>query len=416
MTSTAAPVSASERILTLDLIRGFALLGIFIMNMPYFNTSFFAGADGSHLWPTWWDRGTETVREVIFSGKFNGMFSMLFAVGFAIQLERLEQRDPARAKSIYLRRIFWLFVFGALHTCLFWPGDILHVYAILGLMLLALRRVPEKVLWMLFAACLVYPTAIGIWRVLTITPEETARLTALMQHWEASNNAAFGQGSFLAAARESSAETLFFYTDKDALIGNTSSYVMLASTMLIGLILGRRHFFQTAASQLPLVRRVQWWALGTGLATGIVFGINLVLDKNPMEPTPFDVLGGLCYRFARLCIMAFYVATIVRAAHNDTWRRRLLPIATAGRLPLTNYLMQTLIATFLFQGWGLGLWGKIGPALDLVLAVAIFFLIQVPFSRFWLRHHRLGPAEWLWRRLSYGPVVQEQPRVATSGT
>jgi uncharacterized protein len=110
------------------------------------------------------------------------------------------------------------------------------------------------------------------------------------------------------------------------------------------------------------------------------------------------------------------VATIVRAAHNDTWRRRLLPIATAGRLPLTNYLMQTLIATFLFQGWGLGLWGKIGPALDLVLAVAIFFLIQVPFSRFWLRHHRLGPAEWLWRRLSYGPVVQEQPRVATSGT
>ena len=92
--SRAGPISASERIATIDIVRGFALLGIFIMNMPAFNTSLFPGFDEA-LWPHWWDRGTETVRDVIFSGKFNSMFSMLFAVGFTIQLGRLQAARAA---------------------------------------------------------------------------------------------------------------------------------------------------------------------------------------------------------------------------------------------------------------------------------------------------------------------------------
>jgi uncharacterized protein len=105
--------------------------------------------------------------------------------------------------------------------------------------------------------------------------------------------------------------------------------------------------------------------------------------------------------------MGFYMATLVRAAHNDTWRRRLAPIAAAGRMPLTNYLMQTLIATFIFYGWGLGLWRTVGPALQIALAFGIFFVVQVPLSQLWLRHFELGPMEQLWRRLSYG---RAQPR------
>ena len=103
MDSTVTPIAAKERIYTLDVIRGFALLGIFIMNMPWFNTSFFVDYTGHELWPAGWDKWTETVTEVLFSGKFNSMFSMLFAIGFTIQLERLEARDPRHAKVIYLR-------------------------------------------------------------------------------------------------------------------------------------------------------------------------------------------------------------------------------------------------------------------------------------------------------------------------
>jgi uncharacterized protein len=103
MSSAAEPVSTGERIYTLDVIRGLALLGIFIMNMPAFNTSLWADMDGTHLWPAWWDRTAETARDVLFSGKFNSMFSMLFAIGFTIQLERLERRDPEHAKAIAWR-------------------------------------------------------------------------------------------------------------------------------------------------------------------------------------------------------------------------------------------------------------------------------------------------------------------------
>ena len=101
--------------------------------------------------------------------------------------------------------------------------------------------------------------------------------------------------------------------------------------------------------------------------------------------------------------MIFYVATIVRAVCNERWRQRIAPFTLAGRMPLTNYLLQTLIAVTLFYHWGFGLWGKVGPALDVVLAVAIFFVVQVPLSRWWLSRFQVGPMEYLWRVLTYGP-------------
>jgi uncharacterized protein len=409
----AAPIAASERIVTLDVIRGFALLGIFIMNMPFFNTSFFAGADGTHLWPAWWDRTAETARDVFFSGKFNSMFSMLFAIGFTIQLGRLEQRDPANAKSIYLRRIFWLFVFGVIHATVFWTGDVLHIYALFGLVLLALRRAPEKLLWALFVACLLAPALFGAYRVATTTPEEVEQFVATAQAWEASNNAAYGGGSFVEAVREHTREMVFVYTDPRAFLGILGFYVQIFSTVMIGLMLGRRNFFQNSGAHLPLVRRVQWWMLAIGVLTGAVFGYYIATVEDPARPTPFGVVAGVSYSFCRIAIMAFYVAAIIRAVHNDVWRRRLAPIATAGRMPLTNYLMQTLIATFIFYGWGLGFWGKVGPAVDLVLAVGIFFLVQVPLSRLWLQRFAMGPMEYLWRVLTYGRAPLKRAAVVS---
>jgi uncharacterized protein len=401
MPTQAAPVAASERIPTLDVIRGVALLGIFIMNMPGFSTSYFAGADGSYLWPAWWDRTAETARDVLFSGKFNSMFSMLFAVGFTIQLGRLEQRDPASAKTIYLRRIFWLFVFGVIHSTVFWTGDVLHMFALFGLVLLVLRRAPDKVLVALFAAALLYPVVLGAYRVLTTTPELVQQAIARSQAWEASNNAAYGGGSFFAAVREHTREMIYYYTNLRPFLRTLGAYAQFFATVLIGLWLGRRNFFQNTGAYLPLVRRVQWWALGVGALTGAVFGYYIATVVDP-TPTPFALVARTCYFVCRIAMTVFYVAIIVRAMHDDVWRRRLAPLATAGRMPLTNYLLQTLIATFIFYGWGLGFWGKVGPALELVLAVGIFFLVQIPLSRLWLRRFAMGPMEYLWRVLTYG--------------
>jgi uncharacterized protein len=399
--SDARPTELRERIFTLDVIRGFALLGIFIMNMPGFGMSFFQGADGTHLWPAWWDRSAEVARDVLFSGKFNSMFSMLFAIGFILLLERLEARDPQHAKAIYLRRIGWLFVFGVIHSCVFWTGDVLHMYAVFGLLLLALRRVPERWLWALFAASLLYVLVPTTYRLLTFDPAEMQARIALMAEWTASNDAAYGTGSFLVAAREHTRETVFLYSETN-LLRTFGFYVQLFTTMVLGLILGRRHFFENAASQLDLVKRVQWSALGIGIVTGAVVGYYSATVTNPLTPTVFGMISRVAYVVCRVAIMTFYVATIVRAVHSASWRAWLAPIATVGRMPLTNYLLQTLLGTFIFYGWGLGFWGQFGPALQLVLAIAIYFIIQVPLSRWWLRRFALGPMEYVWRVLTYG--------------
>ncbi len=396
----AVPLPPDERIEVLDTIRGFALLGIFIMNMPAFNTSMFLGFDAA-MWPHWWDRGTETVRDVIFSGKFNSMFSMLFAVGFTIQLGRLQAREPERATRIYLRRLFWLFVFGVVHACVFWSGDVLHMYAVLGLLLLALHRLPDRAIAALIVACFLYPAIVGTIRIATAKPEDLQVIIAVTQQAISADNAAFGHGNFLDTARRSTEAMILFYTYPMRL-GMLPGYVQFFTTVLLGLLLGRHRFFQNVAAQLPLVRRVQWWALGIGLICGSAFVVWRSVAANPMEPTVWRILASTGYVVGRVAIMMFYVATIIRAVCNERWRRRLAPITLAGRMPLSNYLLQTLIGVVLFYHWGFGLWNKVGPALDLVLAVAIFFVIQVPLTRWWLNRFQRGPMEHLWRVLTYG--------------
>src|SRR6185312_3066486 len=158
------------------------------MSVPAFNTSLFQGFGGDPAWPHWWDVGTETVRDVIFSGKFNSMFSMLFAVGFTIQLERLRAREPDRATQIYLRRLFWLFVFGAIHACVFWAGDVLHMYALLGVVLLLLRGVPDRAIVALIVVCLLYPAIMGTILMATASQEATRSSIELTQQAIAADN------------------------------------------------------------------------------------------------------------------------------------------------------------------------------------------------------------------------------------
>jgi uncharacterized protein len=395
------PLPASERIETLDIVRGFALLGILIMNMPGFATSFFIGADGSHYWPGALDQGAELARDMLFSGKFNSMFSLLFGIGFTIQLGRLLERQPEHAVAIYTRRLLALLAFGLIHAMLFWTGDVLHIYALLGFGLLLLRNVSDRVVYMLIGACLIYPAVSGTLRMLVITPEMVAQQVLQMQAWEASNNLAYGHGSFLAAAMEHAREALFFYTDRLMLWGTLGFYVLMTTTMLIGFLIGRNGWVRRIPELMPLIRKLQWWALGVGIVCGLIFTILGELNRAP-GPSLAKIVINITYVLSRLGMMMFYVLTIVRLGQLPLWQKRFAPIAAAGRMPLSNYLMQTLFATTIFYGWGFGLWNKVGPAAGLLLAFAIFFVIQVPLSVWWLRRFQYGPMEWLWRFMTYG--------------
>jgi len=410
------PLPAGERLPVLDILRGFALMGILIMNMPGFSASFFVEADGSHLWKEPYDQLAEQVREALFSGKFNSMFSLLFGIGFTIQFARMQQREPARATAMYLRRLAALLAFGLVHAFVFWPGDVLHTYALLGIVLvLGLRRVSDRGIVALIVAALLYPAVNGLVRLAVFTPELTAERVRLAQAFEASGNAAFGAGGFLDMVRENTRIMIQFYTDWIDLWGNLGWYLMLGMTMLIGVLAGRRRWVQRIPELMPQIRRLTWWALGIGLGCGIAFTVIFELNRAP-GPSPIKLLGSVCYNLSRVALMIFYVLVIVRIAHRPAGRRWLAPWEAAGRLPLTNYLMQTAICLVLFQHWGFGLWLKVGPALGLVLSLAIFFVIQVPWSRWWLKRHERGPMEALWARLTYGSPGRAQGRpVAAPG-
>jgi len=404
MTTTTATsqLPVAERLPVLDVLRGFALLGILIMNMPGFSSSPFAGADGSHVWPGAVDQWAEHVRDALFSGKFNSMFSLLFGIGFTIQYQRMQQQDPLHADALYLRRLLVLAAFGLVHGLVFWYGDILHSYALLGLLLLfALRRLSDRGLIALMAVLLLYPAISGTLRVLIMTPDVVIERMRAAQAFEASNNAAFGHGSFVDAAVEHARVTLYHYGTRLSLWGTFGFYVQIALTMVLGVLAGRRGWARRTSELLPSIRRLTWWSLGLGLGCAIVYTVIFELNRVP-GPSPIKVLGGFCYSLSRVATMAFYVLVLVQLCQHPAWLRRFEPIAAAGRMPLTNYLMQTAVCITLFEGWGLGWWGKVGPALGLALAPAIFFCIQVPLSLWWLRGHERGPLEALWARLTYG--------------
>ncbi|MBL8346730.1 MAG: DUF418 domain-containing protein [Rubrivivax sp.] len=413
MPATTASLPASERLPVLDILRGFALMGILIMNMPGFSTSFFVEADGSHLWKQPYDQLAEQVREALFSGKFNSMFSLLFGIGFTIQFARMQERDAEGATAMYLRRLVALLFFGVVHACIFWPGDVLHTYALLGIVLvLGLRRVSDRAIVGLIGVALLYPAVNGLVRLAVFTKELTAERVRIAQAYEASNNAAFGSGTFADMVRENTRMMVHFYTDWINLWGNVGWYVMLGMTMLIGVLAGRRRWVQRIPELMPQIRRLTWWALGIGLACGVAFTVIFELNREP-GPSPIKLLGSVCYNLSRVALMLFYVLVIVRLAQAASGRRWLAPWEAAGRMPLTNYLMQTAICLVLFQHWGFGLWLKVGPALGLVLSLAIFFAIQVPWSRWWLKRHERGPMEALWARFTYGGERRVSPARAT---
>ena len=304
-----APPNA-ERLPTLDILRGFALMGILIMLMPGFSYSGFTEADGSFHWLGRVDQLAEQVRDALSSDKFNSMFSLLFGIGFTIQFTRMHLQEPLHATGLYERRLLLLLVIGLLHVTLLWTGDVLHVYAVLGLLLvIGLRRMSNHALPVLMAACLVYPLLTGALRFAIFTPAVVAT-------------------------------------------------------------------------------RVQQ-ALALGLVCGAAFSTIFALHRVP-GPSPIKMLGTLCYPISRPAMMIVYVLLIVCLAQLPPWQRGHSPIAANRRMPLTNYLMQTLMCTTLFYNWGS------------VLSLTIFFGLQVPFCLRWARHHEPGPVETLWARLTCG--------------
>ena len=403
------PLPATERIATLDVLRGFALMGILIMNMPGFSYSGWHESDGSHYWPLAADQLAEQVRDALFSGKFNSLFSVLFGLGFTIQYTRMQQQDPLHADRLYLNRLLVLLALGLLHACVFWTGDVLHVYAVLGIVLLfGLRRVSDRGLVLIMAGCIVYPLLASLLRVAFVGKEFVASRVAIGKAFAASNDAAYGAGSFADTVVENLRMMAYSYFDLYSLWGTFGWYVSMTLTMLLGVLAGRRRWALRIPELMPQIRRLTWVMLVLGLTLSATAIVIWEMNREP-GPSLIKTFAGLCYNVSRPMVMVFYVLLIVQLFQRPALQGLFKPFELAGRMPLTNYLMQTALCITLFNGWGFGLWATVGPAMGLVLSLVLFFGVQVPWSWWWLRRHDRGPMEALWARLTYGRGGRRAP-------
>lgn len=378
------------------MIRGFALLGILTANMAFFASPvLYTGMSGAMLWSGTLNQAAMLLIDSFALGKFFTMFSLLFGLGFFLFLQRAEQKTN-RPGWLFLRRLFILFLFGLIHAFGIWYGDILLVYALTGpLLLLFYQRKPKTVLRWAFSVLLVLPILMSLLVGLLWLSGEANNLPADTQaiiDKEAitQSQAAYGSGSFTEIMEQR-------WTDYAFAFGNYLFIVpVILAMFLFGVYAAKTKRYQNFSHQLPFYKKLMIGSLIIGLPFNA-----LSVYGSYQEDLIFYMISfvGLMIGGPALCL--FYIASMILLSQKPRWARWFQPLRAVGRTALSNYLLQSLVCTTIFYSYGFGMYGKIGPAGWLVI-VAALFSAQIVLSNIWLKHFRFGPAEWLWRSLTYG--------------
>jgi uncharacterized protein len=400
------PVSVSERILFIDVLRGMALFGILAANMR----AFFAPLDCyEHIGVLFHGRADVVAQwfiEALIQRKFITIFSFLFGMGFAIQMTRAEARG-VRFLSFYPRRLLALALFALVHGMLIWAGDVLLTYACSGAILLLFRNRRQKtLLWWaggLFALPVVAGTvflAVFFSRFhrpwMDPKPPDLQKLQAVIQIYAHGTVRQILAQNWVEWKRE--LPTTFFAIYATALF-------------LLGMWVWRAGIVQRLPEYKPVLKRVCLWCIPIGLIlNAYVATVKAILP--PAKVSLWAWFAGILSFSSSHVLSAGYVSGLALLFLNDEWRRRLIPFAAVGRTALTNYLLQSVICTVFFYHYTTGLYGRIGPAIGL-LPTFLLFAAQVAASNWWLGRYRFGPMEWLWRGMTYGkfPAMQHNETV-----
>ena len=387
------PVQPQERYELIDVIRGFALFGVLVSNLAL-NTVFGATRQMLLEMPTGdYQMLVGALVRYFVRGKFIFLFSLLFGLGLAVQMERAETRGSTIG-STYLRRLAVLLAIGAVHTVFLWWGDILHIYALAGLVLFLFRNRSDRFL-LTWGSLLAIVPATFLWCLPAIQAQLTGDATAgppSRAAWVTERITALADGGYAAVVQDN----LQSYARKQRRWVTASTVVYAAGVFVVGFVLGRRRLLQEAPGHLATFRRLLWWGLLIGLPGGLCFAF---IRSVPLT-SPWAVPFRLPIQISFFALGGAYLASLV-LLYQRSWARPFLsPLAPVGRMALSNYLAHSVCFVFLFSGIGLGLIGKIGPVRAVPIAIAIF-LAQIVASHFWFGRFRYGPAEWLWRRLTY---------------
>jgi uncharacterized protein len=389
------PVSISERIQFIDVLRGMALFGILAANMRAFVAPLDAYGEIGALFHSRIDIAAQAFIDAFIQGKFISIFSFLFGMGFAIQLSRAEARG-ARFLSFYPRRLLALALFGLVHGIFIWAGDILLTYALSGAILLLFRNRQQKtLLWWagsLFALPIVVNSVFlalyfSRWRRPWMNPKppDVPKFLSVIH--------IYAHGT----ARQIMAQNWVEWKHQLPTVGFA---IYATGLFLLGMWVWRAGIVQHLEEYKPILRKVCAWCLPIGLAMSIYYAVVMAI-VTPGHVSMWAWFAQIMWLPGSHILAAGYMSGLALLFLEGNWRNRLMPFAAVGRTALTNYLMQSVICTLFFYHYLTGWFGRIGPALALVPTV-ILYGAQVGISNWWLQRYRFGPMEWLWRGMTYG--------------
>lgn len=420
-----APLARRDRIVSLDVLRGTALLGILLLNIIVF------AQPGAAIFDPRIDGADEGVDlavfmgvEILFEGAFRAIFSMLFGAGLLVFVMKPDLA-PGLARGLYYRRTLLLIGFGLVNAYLFvWWGDILYYYGVAGLLLYFFRNLSPRGLAAAGGAALLFllliHTAAHIGdrqmralvepvKALPAGAELTAEQREIMEEWRAYRESQYATPEALERelrARRSGYVENFRHTASVNVVNQTAGLALFGlwdalAMMLLGMALMKwrvldasrsmRFYLGMAAAGLGVGLPLNAWETFTYVDSG--FQGHWVTIARPT------------YDIGRLALALGYIGLVMALCKTGLLARLRAALADAGRMALTNYLAQSVICNFIFMGFGLGLFGMLARH-QLYYVVLGVWLFQLAASSLWMRRFRFGPAEWLWRSLTY---MKRQP-------
>lgn len=377
------PVSLNERVKAIDLMRGFSLFGILIINMLAFHSPL------SYIDPYKWfdgnvDEGMYLFIDIFIQASFYPLFAMLFGYGLAMQFMRAEAKQRP-FMPVAVKRLAILLLFGIIHAFLIWYGDILITYAIMGFLLIGMIRLPSS--WLMGFAAIIYAVPhlllLGVMFIAAAADPNTyvgyMEIESSIQSYQS--------GSFA----EIFSQRLADWTYSNNLFG----YIILIATILPFLMVG------AAAAKWRLIERTQekrklWLLLAT-----VPLLIGLLLKAAPFVFEPNYAFVYLQDIFGGPLVAVGYAAIIALLAQKTSMQKLLSPVAKVGRMSLTTYIMQSILATLIFYSYGFGLYGQVDLLTGTLIALGIF-VVQLIFAELWFEKFSRGPLEIVWRKWTYG--------------
>ncbi|MEM0965458.1 MAG: DUF418 domain-containing protein [Verrucomicrobiota bacterium] len=389
------PINSTERIAFMDSLRGFAVFGIFLVNMSMMAAPSMAyGSFAVFTDPV--SFAVSLARHLLADGAFIFLFSLLFGASFGLMMDPFGSRQSGIGLPAYYRRLFLIGVLGFFHVTVLWFGDILMIYAMSGLFLPFFRRRKSRTLliWavllfilptLFFAGLLLIPLAdSALYEQLDLDYETAIR------SWIAYLNDGYLLEDFGQVARTRWTE--YFY--EPVVIFFT--FFQCLGMMLLGLWMIRVGGFRQKPGERSIFRKALLWIIPTAIIGKLAY-VYLIYDESSYG---LSIICFVLSTFGGPALGILHFLGLRRLLRKERFRWLQKSLAAVGRMALTQYLLQSTFISLLFYGYGLGLYGKV-PPLSQILIVCGFFSLQCLISLVWLRHFPMGPLEWVLRKFTY---------------